>query len=53
MPTSTPPHPDSDPGRIPPAPTLTSIDGGPAYYGQFANPLPSSPSYFPIGVWGA
>ena len=33
--------------------TLRDIDGGLAYYGRFANPLPTNPSYFPIGVWGA
>ena len=33
-------------------PTLEQVDGGPGYYGQFSNPLPSDPSYFPIGVWG-
>ena len=30
---------------------LRHVDGGEAYYGQFANGLPSDPSYFPIGVW--
>ncbi len=30
---------------------LRDVDGGPDYYGQFSNPLPSDPSYFPIGVW--
>jgi hypothetical protein len=34
-------------------PTLTSADGGPGYYGRFANPLPTSSDYFPIGVWGS
>jgi hypothetical protein len=33
--------------------TLQQIDGGLGYYGQFTNPLPTSPSFFPIGVWGA
>jgi hypothetical protein len=32
---------------------LRQVDGGPRYYGRFANPLPTSPHYFPIGVWGA
>jgi hypothetical protein len=30
---------------------LRSVDGGQDYYGQFANGLPSDPSYFPLGVW--
>ena len=29
------------------------VDGGPNYYAQFSNPLPTSPDFFPIGVWGA
>ena len=33
------------------APTLAPVDGGPSYYGRFANALPSVSSYFPIGVW--
>jgi hypothetical protein len=33
--------------------TLREVDGGPGYYGQFSNPLPTSADYFPIGVWGA
>jgi hypothetical protein len=33
--------------------TLQQIDGGLGYYGQFTNSLPTSPSFFPIGVWGA
>jgi hypothetical protein len=33
--------------------SLRQVDGGPGYYGQFANALPSDPSYFPIGVWGS
>jgi hypothetical protein len=35
------------------APRLQQIDGGRGYYGKFSNPLPTSASYFPIGVWGA
>ena len=27
------------------------MDGGPRYYGRFSNALPTSRSYFPIGVW--
>lgn len=30
---------------------LRTVDGDQYYYGQFSNPLPSDPSYFPIGVW--
>jgi hypothetical protein len=33
------------------APRLRRVDGGPGYYGRFSNALPTSPSYFPIGVW--
>jgi hypothetical protein len=29
------------------------VDGGPGYYGQFSNGLPTSADFFPIGVWGA
>jgi hypothetical protein len=32
-------------------PRLRPVDGGPGYYGRFSNALPSSRSYFPIGVW--
>jgi hypothetical protein len=35
------------------APRLQQIDGGLGYYGKFSNPLPTSASYFPIGVWGS
>ncbi|WP_066288636.1 hypothetical protein [Arthrobacter sp. B6] len=31
--------------------TLRPIDGGPGYYGQFDNPLPTAADYFPTGVW--
>ena len=30
---------------------LREIDGGPGYFSQFANSLPTDPSFFPIGVW--
>jgi hypothetical protein len=33
--------------------TLRQVDGGPGYYGQFSNALPTAASYFPIGVWGS
>jgi hypothetical protein len=31
--------------------SLEQVDGGPGFYGGFANPLPTDPGYFPIGVW--
>ena len=34
-------------------PTLQQIDGGLGYYAQFSNPLPTTPDFFPIGVWGS
>ena len=37
----------------PPTVTLRNVDGGPTYYAQFANALPSTPAFFPIGVWGS
>jgi hypothetical protein len=30
---------------------LRDVDGGPEYYSQFSNSLPSDPNYFPLGVW--
>ena len=38
---------------VSPAPgvTLRTVDGGADYYTKFANPLPSSPGFFPIAVW--
>lgn len=30
---------------------LREVDGGPGYFSQFANSLPTDPSFFPIGVW--
>ena len=35
------------------APRLVGVDGGPDYYGRFSHSLPTSPSFFPVGVWGA
>ena len=32
-------------------PALTPVDGGSGYYGQFSNSFPTSPSFFPLGVW--
>jgi hypothetical protein len=31
--------------------TLAGVDGGPNYYARFSHALPTSTSYFPIGVW--
>jgi hypothetical protein len=33
--------------------TVQDVDGGAAYYARFTNPLPTDPSFFPIGVWFA
>lgn len=30
---------------------LRGVDGGSSYYGRFANPLPTTEDFFPIGVW--
>jgi hypothetical protein len=38
-------------GASPDAVPLREVDGGPNYYRQFSNSLPSDPGYFPIGVW--
>lgn len=32
-------------------PRLRAVDGGPKYYAQFVNGLPTSAAYFPIGAW--
>ena len=49
------PGPASNNGCPLPNPQYTTVppDGGADYYGRFSNGLPTSPSYFPIGVWGA
>jgi hypothetical protein len=39
------------PGASSDAAKFREVDGGQSYYSQFANPLPSDPGYFPIGVW--
>jgi hypothetical protein len=31
--------------------SLSQVDGGSQYYGKFSNGLPTSKSYFPVGVW--
>jgi len=33
------------------SPTLLEPDGGRNYYAKFPSSLPSSPSFFPIGIW--
>jgi hypothetical protein len=30
---------------------LRQVDGGTGYYGKFAKPLPTDPTFFPIAVW--
>jgi hypothetical protein len=44
--------PPPERGRSPRPPRLVPVDGGPRFYARFASPLPSDPSFFPIGVWG-
>lgn len=34
-------------------PTLRPVDGGERYYDGFQNSLPTSPDFFPVGVWYA
>jgi F5/8 type C domain len=48
-PSPDPPPPPPPGGQV----DLIPVDGGPGYYGQFSNGLPTAPSYFPIGVWGS
>ena len=52
---SEPPAPAPSPVPAPPESpagvSLEEVDGGPTWYGRFANPLPTDPGYFPIGVW--
>jgi hypothetical protein len=43
-----PPPPPPPPGGL----SLQPVDGGPSYYGQFANPLSDAPSFFPLAAWG-
>lgn len=31
--------------------SLREVDGGPAFLGNFTNPLPAASTYFPLGVW--
>ena len=32
-------------------PTVRDVDGGPNFYDRFADGLPATPEFFPIGVW--
>lgn len=50
-PSTPPPSPPTEPPTNPAAGTVRQIDGGPNYYSQFSNPLPTDSSFFPIGVW--
>ncbi len=43
--------PVTPPGTLPADVTVRAIDGGTDYYAKFNNPLPTTPDYFPIGVW--
>jgi hypothetical protein len=43
---------DPSPNSAPvPGVELRPVDGGTGYYGKFADPLPTNPSYFPIGLY--
>lgn len=42
-----PPPPPPPPGNV----TTQPVDGGPNYYGQFSQPLPTDPSFFVIAAW--
>jgi hypothetical protein len=46
-----PASPIPAPSATPSANTLRDIDGGLDYYSKFTNPLPSTDSFFPLGVW--
>lgn len=35
----------------PSGPSLRNVDGGEDYYGTFKNSFPTSPDFFPLGVW--
>lgn len=54
-PTASPGTPTQTPSPTqPPTPPLGTprqIDGGPGFFDQFTDSLPSDPSFFPIGVW--
>jgi hypothetical protein len=44
-------HHDAPPPTPVPGLSLVSVDGGSGYYGRFTSPLPTSASFFPLGVW--
>lgn len=50
-PTATPTTTQSPGGSVPAGVTLRQIDGGPNYNAKFNPGFPTSPSFFPIGVW--
>lgn len=37
----------------PTGPSLRNVDGGNQFYGTFKNSFPTSPDFFPLGVWAA
>jgi hypothetical protein len=41
----------AEPSSAKPLLTLRPVDGGVHYYGKFRDSLPSTPEYFPLGVW--
>jgi chitodextrinase len=49
---ASPPPPPAPPPPPPGGLSLQPVDGGPGYYGQFANPLPVDPGFFPLAAWG-
>jgi hypothetical protein len=52
-PTPTPPvtTPPATPPSLPSGVTLQAIDGGPSFFGAWSDGFPTSPSFFPIGVF--
>src|SRR5262245_10870168 len=38
-------------GGLPPGVTLRGLDGGADHFSRWPNPLPTSASFFPRGVW--
>lgn len=50
-PTSSPPDSSATPPPTSGALQLQNVDGGPGYYGRFTGSLPTSNTFFPIGVW--
>jgi hypothetical protein len=41
----------SEPGGLPAGVTLVEPDGGADYFGRWTNSFPTSPAFFPVGVW--